>query len=458
MRNFTARRHHMAGAPARRLVGALLSASLLALGLLAGGAAQAGHPKIAHDLQSDIDAAGPRKAAHVRDVNGQRYLQAVIATDGRDPEMTDLRAAVLRGGGSVLVRHSGLHALTVLIKAGAAEALAQRPDVLSVVPNRQTLRTASKLEAITGALTANVRPTSSKTGYSGLDGSGIGIAVLDSGVMTTHKAFQNTQQGETRVRRNVSMLNTAQANWAGGLDASTSLQPGSAALGSYEAALANDNNLVQDAYGHGTHVASVAAGVARGYSSGTPDTTGIAPNANVYDVKVLGNLGTGTLSDALEGIQWVIYHAKEYNIRVMNLSLATSSTQSWKNDPLCAAVRSATAAGITVVVAAGNFGQSMLWQEVYGGISSPGNDPSVITVGAVNFKGTTARADDSVTDFSSRGPSRGAWTDAQGVRQVDNLLKPDLVAPGNKVIGAAATSATPAYTWDLLGSSYASLL
>src|SRR5262249_31200906 len=134
---------------------------------------------------------------------------------------------------------------------------------------------------------------------------------------------------------------------------------------------------------HGTHVASVAAGRAKFYNY-AQDTTGVAPNASLYDVKVLGSQGTGTLSDALEGIQWVVYHAKEYNIRVMNVSLATDSTETWQYDPLCIAVRTAVAAGITVVVAAGNYGQDDLGREMYGSISSPGNDPTVITVGAVN--------------------------------------------------------------------------
>jgi subtilisin family serine protease len=74
-------------------------------------------------------------------------------------------------------------------------------------------------------------------------------------------------------------------------------------------------------------------------------------------VAVLDNAGFGQLSDLLAGIDWVIHHAREYNIRVMNLSLAADSSESWQADPLARAVRSATAAGITVVVAAGNSGQ-----------------------------------------------------------------------------------------------------
>ena len=99
-------------------------------------------------------------------------------------------------------------------------------------------------------------------------------------------------------------------------------------------------------------------------------------------MRVLNGDGFGTVSDAIAGIEWVIFHARQYNIRVLNLSLASTSTETWQTDPLCAAVRSAAAVGITVVVAAGNFGQSSAGLEVYGAVGSPGDDPAVITVGS----------------------------------------------------------------------------
>ncbi|MDZ7653648.1 MAG: S8 family serine peptidase [Burkholderiaceae bacterium] len=128
-----------------------------------------------------------------------------------------------------------------------------------------------------------------------------------------------------------------------------------------------------DVYGHGTHVASVAAG--RGFYQ-TNDSTGIAPNANIYDVKVLDANGFGQLSDVLAGIEWVIHHAKEYNIRVMNLSLASDSTESYLTDPLARAARAAVSAGIVVVAAAGNFGQTASGTEIFGNVASPGHDPN----------------------------------------------------------------------------------
>ena len=127
------------------------------------------------------------------------------------------------------------------------------------------------------------------------------------------------------------------------------------------------------------------------------------------------------------------------------------------SDLLARAVRSAVAQGIVVVVAAGNFGLNAAGKETFGTISSPGHEPSVITVGSVNTKGTTGRGDDVVNNFSSRGPTRGSYVDAFGVRRVDNLLKPDLVAPGNKVLGAAATS-NASSTWSALPSQYYSTL
>src|SRR5207244_4436176 len=104
-------------------------------------------------------------------------------------------------------KYSFIHALTALMKAGTVIALAQRNDVVSVSPNREVRQTASTLESITGALTGNVRPNSTKTSYSGMDGTGIGIAVLDSGVMKAHDAFLDGN-GVTRVARNVDMFNS----------------------------------------------------------------------------------------------------------------------------------------------------------------------------------------------------------------------------------------------------------
>src|SRR5690349_20691585 len=109
---------------------------------------------------------------------------------------------------------------------------------------------------------------------------------------------------------------------------------------------------------------------------------------------------------------------------------------SYKNDPLCVAVRQLVDKGIVVVAAAGNNGKNSAGQKIYGQIHSPGNEPSALTVGAVDTKGTDTRSDDSITTFSSRGPTRSFWTDANGLRHFDNVLKPEISAPGNKTIFA----------------------
>src|SRR5207237_8533918 len=170
------------------------------------------HSNPAPDRPAGIDAGTTPAVNWARDIKGARYVQVIVVSNAVDPEMTDLRAFVLRTGGSVLAKHAGIHALTVLMKAGTVNAMAQRKDVVSVSPNRQVRRTASTLESITGALTSNVRSNSSKTGYSGVDGSGIGLAVLDSGGMKAHEAFLDGS-GVTRVARNVDMFNSAEANW-----------------------------------------------------------------------------------------------------------------------------------------------------------------------------------------------------------------------------------------------------
>ena len=118
------------------------------------------------------------------------------------------------------------------------------------------------------------------------------------------------------------------------------------------------------------------------------------------------------------------------------MSLGAPAIDSYKNDPVCRASRALVDAGIVVVAAAGNNGKDANGNKVYGQIHSPGNEPSVITVGAANTFGTDSHADDAVATYSSRGPTRSSYTDANGVKHYDNLIKPDLVAPGNKLIFA----------------------
>jgi subtilisin family serine protease len=190
-----------------------------------------------------------------------------------------------------------------------------------------------------------------------------------------------------------------------------------------------------DPYGHGTHIASLAVGkphVAKGAYEG------LAPGAKVANLRVLDAQGRGSVSGALKAINWLLTNATKYKIRVANLSFGAPAVDSYKNDPLCLAVRRLVNAGIVVVVAAGNDGKDRNGRKIYGRIHAPGNEPSAITVGAANDMGTAIRSDDGVASYSSRGPTRSSYTDAQGIRRYDNLIKPDLVATGNKLIAASA--------------------
>jgi serine protease AprX len=220
----------------------------------------------------------------------------------------------------------------------------------------------------------------------GVTGKNVGVAIVDSGI-TPHTALTG------KVVANVSFV------------------PGDPS--------------VTDGYGHGTHVAGIVAGSA---TSVTPlYDGGIAPGVKLVNVRVLGNDGSGYVSDVIDGIEWVIAHKLQYNIRVINLSLGHPVMESCATDPLCQEVGKAAQAGIVVVAAAGNYGKSPEGNTILGGIASPGNSPDAITVGALNTWSTAARSDDTVATFSSRGPTA-----------YDLAIKPDLAAPGVKIVSLEA--------------------
>jgi subtilisin family serine protease len=196
-----------------------------------------------------------------------------------------------------------------------------------------------------------------------------------------------------------------------------------------------ERNTTSDPFGHGTHVASLAAGLPH-VSKGAYE--GLAPGARIVSLRVLDAQGRGSVTWALNAINWLASNATKYKIRVVNMSFGTAAVDSYLNDPLCRAVRRLVNAGLVVVVSAGNNGKDSSGKKIYGRISSPGNEPSAITVGAANTMGTETRGDDRVATFSSRGPTRSSYVDANGIRHYDNLIKPDLVAAGNKLVAAAA--------------------
>jgi serine protease AprX len=198
-----------------------------------------------------------------------------------------------------------------------------------------------------------------------------------------------------------------------------------------------------DGFGHGTFVASIAAGQATGYA-------GAAPGANIVSLDVLDDNGAGTESTVLSAIDWIYKYKARYNIRVANFSLLAGSNASFMYDPLDQAVEKLWLSGVVVVTAAGNYGSN---GQPSGVPYAPANDPFVITVGAADVNGTVATGDDFNAPWSAYGYTP------------DGFLKPELGAPGRYMNGAVPTAATmytqhpervvaPGYMW-MSGTSFA---
>ena len=196
-----------------------------------------------------------------------------------------------------------------------------------------------------------------------------------------------------------------------------------------------------DDYGHGTHVANIIAG--NGASSGG-QYVGAAPNANIVALKVLDANGGGATSNVLAGLDWVLENYAAYNIRVVNLSLGHPIYEAAATDPMVQAVEQLSQRGVVVVVASGNLAnKNSLHKALYGTVTSPGNAPSALTVGATNTNGTLGRSDDFVADFSGRGPSR-----------FDRYMKPDVVAPGYAIKSKVPNNSTLAKKYPTLVDAY----
>jgi len=190
-----------------------------------------------------------------------------------------------------------------------------------------------------------------------------------------------------------------------------------------------------DDFGHGTHIAGLigSSGITSNFQF-----QGIAPSVRLIGLKVLDGIGQGKTSDVIKAIEFVVQHQSKLNVQIINLSLGHPILAPAKDDPLVQAVEQASAAGLIVVAAAGNYGQKPSGEVGYTGITSPGNAPSAITVGAVVTYNTVTRDDDAIADFSSRGPS---WFDA--------YAKPNVVAPGYNL---AADTSLNSYLYKQLPS------
>jgi serine protease AprX len=174
----------------------------------------------------------------------------------------------------------------------------------------------------------------------------------------------------------------------------------------------------RDGFGHGTHMAGIIAGQDASFDPKKPTATayaGVAPEARLLNMKVGAADGGVDVSQVIAALDWVVAHRNDngMNVRVVNLSYGTESTQSWQVDPLARAVENAWKNGIVVVAAAGNNGPSASQMLM------PAVDPTILSVGAVDHMGTASTADDKVADFSNGGSL---------------TRRPDVVAPGKSVV------------------------
>lgn len=299
-------------------------------------------------------------------------------------------AAVRAAGGSVRMELPIIDGVAADLPAGADAVVTSAPGVLAVTPDA-TVRFA---EAASHNPHTVKSVFASETGADqlwkeGVTGVGVRVALIDTGVWPVPDLASRIAPVPDPVRRGET---AACVNFSG-------------------------ETTCDDTYGHGTFMAGLIAGSG---AASAGRFKGTAPGAQIVSVKIAGRDGSADVSKVLAALQWVVSFSREMNIRVVNLSLGTDSRVSYRFDPLNFAVERAWRSGIAVVVAASNRGPR------YGTISKPADDPLVITVGAVDDRETPAVPDDRLPFFSGRGPT------------ADGLAKPDLVAPGGRVVSLRA--------------------
>jgi len=332
--------------------------ALIALGaLLALGACSRATESGGEKLDVTLRAAAPSAAT----------VRVIVETDDLD-RVARLVATL---GGHARRRLPAARALVADLPASTLERVAASRAVRRVSLDRRIEGTLERTAATIGArwVTENL----------GFDGTGVGVAIIDSGVTRSHD--------DLSPGRVVSFVD-----------------------------FVDFQSAPHDGYGHGTHVAGIIAGNGQD-SAGA--RRGIAPGAHLIALRALDEEGDGYISNAIAALDYAVEHRAEYNIRVINLSVAAGVYESYKTDPLTLAAGRAVDAGIVVVTAAGNLGRNARGRMQYGGITAPGNAPWVLTVGAASHNRTIDRSDDTVAPFSSLGPS-----------YIDSVSKPDLVAPG----------------------------
>lgn len=328
-----------------------------------------------------------------------QYYQAPSATE------TGLLGLL---GGLVKLVLGPINALVTDLLPGQATLIAADPNVKYISLDRPL---ASRQSVTITAAEYTTEPINAPAVWQkGHVGTNVGVAVIDSGITPVSDLASNSLSLSSLTQLVSSLGQVA---------------PGSTGRILYSQNFVANENDALDHYGHGTHVAGLIAGNGAA-STGTQyfrTFKGSAPNANIINLRVLDENGAGTDSSVIAAIDQAISLKSQYNIRIINLSLGRPIYESYTLDPLCQAVEQAWKAGIVVVVAAGNDGRDLnLNPEGYGTIDSPGNDPYVLTVGAMNTMETASITNDIIASYSSKGPSF-----------IDHVVKPDIVAPGNLV-------------------------
>ena len=336
---------------------------------------------LAADDNSDVGKIDDSVATVLDATGGDQAVPVIVYTD---PGAQDVVTSAVPAGVDTTVL-PGFDAVAAYLTDDEIDAIAASDSVDLIVADNPVfgLDYASSMD-ITNLSIGLDKVASPAAG--GPDGAGVGVAVLDSGVATTSD-----------------LRNSRIVGWKD---------------------FVNSKPTPYDDAGHGTFVAGLIAGDGTASlpldqgGSANVQFRGVAPAANIIGVKVLDSTGTGRTSSVMAGILWAIAHKNQYNIRVLNLSVGSDPVAPTDFDPIAQAVQWAWKNGITVVCAAGNEGETGP-----GGILSPGDNPYVITVGASDTRQTASTSDDSVTYYSSIGPT--LW---------DEYAKPDLLAPGNRLI------------------------
>src|ERR1700722_14386547 len=366
------------------------------LGTAAGGRARLGRRKkrrFAVASAAVIAALAGTSLASVPAASASSDETVIVTATG----LVNAAAAVLGLGGSIVTQFHLIDGVEAVIPAAVEPLLAALPGII-VTPD-VSVRVQGTPES-TGPHTPSdaflAQTGATRLASAGDTGQGVTVAVLDTGI-------DNLPDFSGRL--------------IGGVD------------------LTGGNNPFQDSYGHGTFVAGLIAG--NGASSGGR-YSGEAPGANLVSIKVAGASGTTDLATLILGLQRAVDHQASDGIKVLNMSLGFHTDMSTVINPLDQAVQAVWGSGIAVVVSAGNAGP------FNGTILSPGDDPLVITVGALDDMASSSVAGDEMAYFSSVGPT-----------SPDGWVKPDLVASGRSVVSLAAPGSTiyDDYPSALVGSA-----